>query len=309
MAPIRADRDTDPPVRLTRVGGPEQVAVPLVVLVIGLLLLAVVKPWSTPPVRPAGPLVAAPGAALATPGAEQAIPSLIIPASTPRPVGPQDLPCLTPDGWRLVTLGRSADRETRTWLVVSPVMAAGPSDETIPRPTLGSAPLVGLGVCAPAAGGTDGPVAGPWSLVAPRIVGLWRLPPGAPPVALVVAPLEPAGPAAGSPALPADPPAGPGGSGTSDPYDGPQSPALGGRLAVLYGAPAGLAGRAEGHAPGTAKSAAAGPTARPVGGTMASPASSPAATWPAGRYAFVVVEPGTDASLWFAFEITSPPAH
>ncbi|MGH2466636.1 MAG: hypothetical protein ACRDGL_02750 [Candidatus Limnocylindrales bacterium] len=308
-APIRRNEDADPPVRLTRVGGPEQLAVPLVALIIGLLVLAVVKPWSPPPARPAGPPAPALAAALTTSGARLSIPGPIVPAGTPRPVGQQDLPCLTPDGWRLVTLGRSADRETRTWLVVRPVMAAGPSDRTIPRPTLGSAPLVGVGVCAPAAGGADEQVAGPWSLVAPRIVGLWRLSPAQAPVALLIAPLDPSVPVPGSAVPPGLPSGGPGSSRTSDPYDGPQSPALGGRLAVLYGAPRRPAGSTASAAPGTAASPATGTAASSATGTTVSPASGAAATWPAGRYVFVVAEPGTDASLWFGFEITSPPAH
>lgn len=226
----RMDRPTEldcraPKLPLTRVGRSGAAAGParLAVIALALLMIAILKPWSSPanlpsaPRQPPPPVPSLPALAARTslPAADAG------PTTVLRPDGPDDLRCLWPGGWRLVTIERGAAREVRTWIVVAPLAASGPLDPRFDPVRITSTTLLGVGLCAPA----RGPGAAPWMATAPRIVALWRLPG------------EGAGPLV--PLPPTLPPVPLAGATTGDPYDGPANSALGGRLAVLYRSPLG----------------------------------------------------------------------
>ena len=290
------------PIRLSPVARSERGAGPVVVALLLLLAVAIVKPWgggSRPPSGASpGPLAGSVASTSTGPGAPASGGSssaVVVPPALPDPV--DAIRCLAPQGWRLVTYESSADRVVRSWIVVAPVTALGPLDPPIVPLTLVSDSLVGLGLCAPG----EGPGAAPWSLIAPRLAGMWRLSgtTGAGPTtaeALVVQPFDPLAPVtvpdpSGSPTTgpsrsPGEPPTT---SAPPDLYDGPLASTVAGRLAFLYAAP---------H-----------PVGPPSTRLSASPSSEGPVIWTAGRYVMALVEPGSGAVLWFGLILTSPAAH
>lgn len=210
---------------LTPVGrsGAERGPAGLAALAAALLMIAILKPWTNLANAPSAPRQPPPPApTLPALAARTSLPTADAgPTTVPRPDGPDDLRCLWPGGWRLVTIERGMAREVRTWIVVAPLAASGPLDPRFVPVRVTSTTLLGVGLCAPA----RGPGAAQWTAMAPRIVALWRLPDQG----------------AGSPAPPSAtlPPVPLAGTTTGDPYDGPANSALGGRLAVLYRSPFG----------------------------------------------------------------------
>lgn len=174
------DRDR---IELTKVAslGLRLPAIALIVVVA--VAVAVAKPWA------GGSTRTAPGGD----GSPLASSTDLVPSASmaSRPIAPtpsvdaRSIPCLTgPTSWRAVTVERSADRETRSWIAIRPVPATGPSDPGIPQVTVVAGSLRGLGLCAPG----EPP--------AERVPRLWRVPvPGRAGTTRVV-PLRPLVPAA-----------------------------------------------------------------------------------------------------------------
>ncbi len=75
------------------------------------------------------------------------------------------MPCLAPSGWRLATLEVGPLGDSRSWIVVSPMVAAGPLD-AIAAVSLRTDGVVALGFCGPGANQAS---------TGSRIVGAWRL--------------------------------------------------------------------------------------------------------------------------------------
>lgn len=128
-----------------------------------LVMIAIAKPWSLLDLGAAGPgfaPLAGDSAALAlrTPSGSPG------PTPIPTPTGDQ-VPCLARSGWRLATLEVGPLGDSRSWLVVSPVAAAGPLD-AIAAVTLRTDGVVALGFCGPGAS---------LASTSSRIVGAWRV--------------------------------------------------------------------------------------------------------------------------------------
>jgi hypothetical protein len=122
--------------------GPENLR-PLIVVVVALVVIAVLKPWGG-----GAPSRATSSGAAASPTAGGPAAIALAPSPPGRSPDPNSISCLRPIGWRLVTLQRSADRETRTWLVVTSAAATGPGDGTISVARLTENDVVGIGFCA-----------------------------------------------------------------------------------------------------------------------------------------------------------------
>ncbi len=183
-----------PPATTVPVGGSEGPLLRLVALVAVLLLVAIVKPW---PGGSAGATAAAPSASPAS--SEEETPARPAGALAPDPsaeptLPPDAVPCVAPDGWRLVTLGTWFGRPVRTWLAVDVITSAvGPTDPRIGFVRAGQAPLQGLGTCRPVQ--TVGTVEGRTDRAPSLLVRAWRLTAGSgEPVALGLAPTGPRAP-------------------------------------------------------------------------------------------------------------------
>jgi hypothetical protein len=164
----------------------------LVLLVVGAVALAILKPWAPPetpaPTRP--PVTSEPApTALPSPAAVQAT----APGPSPSPtLWPWDDPhlfhCVGVRSWLLVTDEVQRQGPIRAWISIDPVIGAtGPDDPSIPWYRIAAASVPGIGVCLPnapavpgasplddAAGTTivvrrprdaSGPIRGPWEEV------------------------------------------------------------------------------------------------------------------------------------------------
>jgi hypothetical protein len=166
---------TSPPIRVETVSVRHAGRRPLAIaaLVIGLVAVAIVKPWSGPePARPA-PVASLPAAVVVPPasssapgGTEAVVTAGAFRPVEPAPLAPGQIACGSAD-WRIVTLGGFTRWTVRTWIAISPVRASGPGDATIPYLSLGHSDIAGLGACADAGG-----VAAPGR--ASRIVAAWQ---------------------------------------------------------------------------------------------------------------------------------------
>jgi hypothetical protein len=150
--------------RVERVGRtdhrrPAAIAVAALVLV----LIAIAKPWA----------MLDPGSAVSgsqPQGRDGAALALRTPVDSagptpiPTPTGDQ-VPCLAPSGWRLATLEVGPLGDSRSWIVVSPVAAAGPLD-AIAAVSVRTDGVVALGFCGPGASQAS---------AGSRIVGAWRV--------------------------------------------------------------------------------------------------------------------------------------
>lgn len=142
------------------------------VILVGLVGLAVLKPWGEPPEPPRGQRPAL-TAAVET-----------IPASVaPTPLSARDLAepiCLGAGAWRVASLERWRTQDVRVWRAIEPVPTArGPLDPAIPSAPIVAVELLALGWCAPAYG--------PASPVGPSLVSAWAVADGvATPLSLVV---------------------------------------------------------------------------------------------------------------------------
>src|ERR1700690_3627372 len=128
-----------------------------------LVLVAVAKPWGLLD-------VGATVSGFSPIAGDSAAPALLTPSGSPgptpipTPTGDQ-VPCLAPSGWRLATLEVGPLGDSRSWIVVSPVAAAGPLD-AIAAITLRTDGVVALGFCGPGASQAS---------TSSRIVGAWRV--------------------------------------------------------------------------------------------------------------------------------------
>ena len=106
-----------------------------VIVVIGLLGLAMVKPWGAPEPPPERPATQA--VARATP----------VPRPPESPIGSI---CHESSSWRVATEGSFVGSQIREWGFVVPVAADSPSDPLIPFVVFSFTRLRALGYCAPA---------------------------------------------------------------------------------------------------------------------------------------------------------------
>jgi hypothetical protein len=137
-------------------------------LVVGLIIIAIAKPWGTPTRAPA-PHDGAPAAAGAGPGFRELAP--------PTPTSDPEIEaalgralCNAPPQWRLVTMEYTAIGDSRTMYGAVPAEASGPADPSIPTAHLSAIRLYGIGLCSPDASGRpslDKPLEG---------VTLWQIP-------------------------------------------------------------------------------------------------------------------------------------
>ncbi len=265
------DQRRDGPV-LTPVGGSSKLPIRLAALAVVLILVALLKPWGaasgpdavTPSVSP----LQSPASAQSAAAGGDASPSPIRAAPTPSP-NPDAIECLEPDGWRIVTLQRSGERESRSWTLVRPVVASGPDDPAIEPVRVGGQDLIEIGFCGVGqrAGLVPVEIQAVWMLAAN---GTWQPHP--------VSPIAFPGSGGGGFALmtgevAATGGSGAGGSATPGPTEGPRSSGA--------------------SAPAT-QVAGAVPVAR--------------STWPPGRYVFAVTTGGAVPKRdWFGAEIIAPP--
>jgi len=118
-------------------------------IVLAVLALAVVKPWSGP--------VTGSSQDRAAMASVTAIARSRTPTGTPVPTvdpfsaGPEIASiCLDPPSWRVATIERWHDQTIRVWRAIEPVAtAAGPDDARVPVTSLVSEGVIELGWCAP----------------------------------------------------------------------------------------------------------------------------------------------------------------
>ena len=115
-------------------------------VVIGALAVLTWKPWADAPDASRTSPSPAPGATVAA----SAVPSGgVTPAAATASPGPREVACLSTDGWRIVTLERTAGRDVRTWIAVDPAAARSPTAATIPTDRISAGRLLALGFCPP----------------------------------------------------------------------------------------------------------------------------------------------------------------
>jgi hypothetical protein len=141
--------------------GANGLRLPVLLVVLG-IIVAVTKPWgwdqATHPIL--SPSAGAGAAASSAPGAAQ--PSGADERRSPRPDGPDmTVICASPSTWSIATLQRWAGRpgSIRTWTVIEPVVASGPTDPSIPTVPIAANEIAAIGYCAPA-NSTAGPPPG-----------------------------------------------------------------------------------------------------------------------------------------------------
>lgn len=172
------ERDADVPVQ--RVGGSGTLPVAAAVLAAIAIALALVKPWGAGPASPVGASAGA-VSTIARPVPTRARASIASsPETTPDPeieAARRRRLCQGHLAWEIVTMERSARRQTRTVYGVEAVEAPGPASDLIPYQRGFAEQLVGLGVCAP-----RNPSAGFEQLLSR--VRVWQAPEGRAPVQL-----------------------------------------------------------------------------------------------------------------------------
>jgi hypothetical protein len=136
-------------------GGGRAMTVPAIIVVIG-VLFAIFKPWGgVLPHTPDGSSGGVPSPSTPSRESPVATPDLGATASARE----LERMCASPSGWRLSTLqvwsGRA--RPIRSWAVVEPVEAFGPTDMRIPIIPVAADRITALGYCGPI--GTDRPPA------------------------------------------------------------------------------------------------------------------------------------------------------
>jgi len=176
------------PVRLLPGGGSGR---PLAVagLIAAIIGLGLLKPWGNGPAASpaADPVPASRGAAngqasTATPDAA-GLPFALRAAGSPDPHDDTSGPCYYGRAWRLFTTEPSDVGIVRTWYALAPVEADGPTDSRINAVVIHSNTINQLGYCS-VPGSAQGAV---------LATSVWRLAPGAPPVAIAPEPIGPAG--------------------------------------------------------------------------------------------------------------------
>jgi hypothetical protein len=141
--PIEDEEDRRPGTQSVTRAGTGRALPFLAGVVVAAVVLLILKPWAADPSlpRPSG-----------TPRANA---SSRPPASSPstartpaRSPVPGSIPCISEVDWRVVTVERTAGRESRSWVAVEPRAAQGPRDP-VPRVRVVAGRLLGLGFCAP----------------------------------------------------------------------------------------------------------------------------------------------------------------
>jgi|GEM_PF-3118333 hypothetical protein len=132
-------------------------------LVIVLLVVAILKPWTGGTAEPTGRLsvaTAAPITATPIPTEDRTADGLALPI------------CLGTGAWRIASLETWQTQDVRVWRAIEPITdATGPLDPAIPSVPIVAIQLTALGWCAPAYG-TDKPIG-------PAIVTAWTIHDGA----------------------------------------------------------------------------------------------------------------------------------
>ena len=130
---------------LVEVGGSAVPTLRLAVAAIFLLVVAVAKPWSWFEAPDGGGSTGVPASVAASVTVATARPN---PTPFPTPSPPPDaIGCLQPVGWRLVLATESEDQLSRTWTVISPSDAMGPSDPRLVPLIVAADDVDGLGFC------------------------------------------------------------------------------------------------------------------------------------------------------------------
>ncbi len=146
------DEDRDR-IRVTRVqqgsgGLPAIVAL----MVIAAVVVSVWQPWEssgqgTPAASDDASLPAA-----VVPSRVRTPAPVVVPSATTRPIPslhPDAVACTSRAGWRIVTVERTAGRESRSWIAVKPVAATSPTDRAVPLVREVSGVTRALGYCLP----------------------------------------------------------------------------------------------------------------------------------------------------------------
>jgi hypothetical protein len=130
----------------------------IVALIVGLIFIAVVKPWAF--WSGGGGVSGGAEQGSGVPGqASRSEPPPTI--ETPAPVDPNTMDCLSSDIEQLVAIERWPNNEVRSWIAVNEASAIGPLDSRISRVAMHSSHVIGIGVCSPRAlGAASG--AGAW---------------------------------------------------------------------------------------------------------------------------------------------------
>ena len=164
------DESTEHEVRVESIGGvPRRVFVGTA-LVVGLIAVALIKPWGDPSARvpppPPPPQVAihatpsatpvvhaapsAPPAVHAAPSAPPAVRATAAPSADPElSAEAAGALCIAVPTWRLITIENSELGDTRTMYAIPAVTAAGPEDAAIPKTDITAKQLIAMGVCRP----------------------------------------------------------------------------------------------------------------------------------------------------------------
>ena len=157
----REPRPVDMPIQAIGRDGANGLRLPVLLVVLG-ILVAVAKPWgggeATRPIPSPSDSVGA--AASSAPAAAQ--PSGADERRSPRPEGTDmTVICASPSTWSIATLQRWAGRPgaIRTWTVIEPTSASGPTDPSIPTVPIAANEIAAIGYCAPGIS-TTGPPSG-----------------------------------------------------------------------------------------------------------------------------------------------------
>lgn len=136
------DRDR---IKVLRVGrAPTGVPLLIVGIILGGLIVSIWKPWA---------------GAETDRGLADATPSPVAPTTTPSTVPspppttspvPGAVNCVGRSGWRIVSVQRTAGRESRSWAAVVPVEATAPNDKAIPMVREVAGVTRAVGYCPPA---------------------------------------------------------------------------------------------------------------------------------------------------------------
>ena len=128
--------------------GPSRGTGPLVALLVGLVAIAILKPWDLLAPAASDPLAGLPGGTGASPSTGP-----VAAASPPRPtprasLDPNATRCMSANGERLVTLIRTPTQDVRSWQLDSGAVGGEPSQAGLTPVLIPSQHVIGLGICA-----------------------------------------------------------------------------------------------------------------------------------------------------------------
>ncbi|HEX5240981.1 MAG TPA: hypothetical protein VFW20_08290 [Candidatus Limnocylindrales bacterium] len=127
--------------------GPSRGTGPLVALLVGLVAIAILKPWDLLAPAASDPLAGLPGGTGASPS-----PGPVAAASPPRPtprasLDPNATPCMSANGARLVTLIRTPTQDVRSWQLVDGAVGRDAFQPGLVPVRIPSQHVIGLGIC------------------------------------------------------------------------------------------------------------------------------------------------------------------